>query len=67
MLDMKEGVDAKRLAFMVEVMGARIDKVHRIIKFKCAPFLATWVRVVLCREDGAQKAGALWRPTCSSS
>ena len=54
---MKEGVDAKRLAFMVEVMGARIDKVHRIIKFKCAPFLATWIRWCYAERMELKKQG----------
>ena len=39
-----EGVDAKRLAFLVEVLGARIDRVHRIIEFQCTRWLAQWVQ-----------------------
>ena len=40
----KEGVDGKRLAFMVQIMGARIERVHEAIRFKCAPFLSAWMK-----------------------
>ena len=40
----KEGVDGKRLAFMVQVLGARIDRVHRVIEFRCRRWLASWIK-----------------------
>ena len=45
----EEGVDGKRLAFLVSVLGARLDKVHRVIKFRCEPFLASWIKS--CYDD----------------
>ena len=32
------------MKFMVEVMGARVWKVHAVIRFECSPILADWMR-----------------------
>ena len=43
-MHVKEGVDAKRLKFMIEVMGAVVTKVHSVISFKCQPWLRDFMR-----------------------
>ena len=40
----REGVDIKRLKFMVSVMKARVREVHAAYRFRCRPKLAQWMR-----------------------
>ena len=40
----KEVVDGKRLAFLIRVMGAKVEQLHSAIVFKCQKFLAPWIR-----------------------
>ena len=37
-------MDSKRLKFMVEVMGARVLKLHEAWHFRCEPFLRRWMQ-----------------------
>ena len=61
----REGMDIKRLKFMTEVLGCRIDKIHQVILFKTEPFLADWMRstyndrLAMKREKRAVEAETL--------
>ena len=43
-LHVEEEVDAKRLKFMIQVMNARVHKIHAAIKFRCSKALAPWMQ-----------------------
>ena len=54
-----EGVDEKRLKFMIDVMGARIERVHEVINFVCRPFLADWMREIYLERLEMKRQGRL--------
>ena len=53
----KEGVDEKLLEFMIEAMGARIERVHEVINFECRPFLADWMREIYSERLQMKRQG----------
>ena len=52
-----EGVDGKRLSFLVFVLGARLDKVHSVIRFKCKFFSHQLDQELLKELLGAETTG----------
>ena len=58
-LHTREGVDAKRLKFMVEVMHARIRKIHGAIRFRCSRSLARWMQMSYDERIRLKKQGRL--------
>ena len=55
----EEGVDGKRLAFMIKVMGAQVLRVHEVIEFKCKPFLGEWMRSIYQERLEMKRSGRL--------